>query len=89
MIKKYSKDVVIYRGWDPVGKFLKCMNREVQNCQEVIKNHFNKPLKMSEEDERKFKKATHCHICQKHTGLMTVLMKNLVNIVVLLIKNAI
>ena len=63
--KEYSKDVVIYRGSDPVGEFLKCMNEEVQHCQEVIKNHFNKPLKMSGEDERNFRKATHCHICQK------------------------
>ena len=63
--KKYAKDLVIYRGEDPIGEFLKCMTREVQNCQEVIKNHFNKPLKMSERDERNFKKATHGHICQK------------------------
>ena len=34
--KKYSGDLVIYRGEDPIGEFLKCMNREVQNCQEVI-----------------------------------------------------
>ena len=39
--KNYSKDVVIYRGKDPIGEFLKCMQEEVQNCQEVIKNHFN------------------------------------------------
>ena len=63
--KKYSKDVVIYRGSDPVGEFLKCMNREVQNCQKVIGENFNKPLKMSREDEINFRKATHCHICQK------------------------
>ena len=76
--KEHSKDVVIYRVSDPVGEFLKCMNEEVQNCQEVLKNHFNKPLKMSGEDERNFRKATHCHICQKkNTGLMTDLMKNL------------
>ena len=63
--KKYSKDFVIYRGEDPIGKFLKCMNKEVKNCQKVIKNHFKKTLKMSEGDERNFKKATRCHICKK------------------------
>ena len=41
--KNYSKDLVIYRGEDPIGEFLKCIQGEVQNCQEVIKNHFNKP----------------------------------------------
>ena len=63
--KEYSKDYVIYRGEDPIGEFLKCMQGDVQNCQEVIKNHFNKSLKMSEEDQRNFRKATRCHICQK------------------------
>ena len=60
--KNYSKDLVIYREEDPEGEFLKCMQEEVQNCQEVIKNHFNKPLKMSQRDESNFKKATRCHI---------------------------
>ena len=63
--RKYSKYLIIYREEDPVGEFLKCMQEEVQNCQEVIKNHFNKPLKMSRRDESNFKKATRCHICQK------------------------
>ena len=63
--KKYSKDVVIYRGIDPVGEFIKCMTREVQNCQKVIRENFNRPLIMSEEDEINFEKATHCHICEK------------------------
>ena len=59
--KKYSKDVVIYRGQDPIGEFLNCVFKEVQNCQKVIEDNFNKPLKMSEVDEINFKKATHCH----------------------------
>ena len=63
--KNYSKDLVIYRAEDPVGEFLKSMFTEVQNCQEVIKNHFNKALKMSQRDESNFRKATRCHICQK------------------------
>ena len=54
--KKYSKDFEIYRGEDPIGKFLKCMNEEVKNCQEVIKNHFNKPLKMTVREEAVLKK---------------------------------
>ena len=81
--KEYSKDLVIYRGEDPTGDFLKCMQGEVQNCQEVIKNHFNKPLKMYEEDQRNFRKATRCHICQKNMEIMTVQMKNLLEITVM------
>ena len=50
---------------DPIAEFLKCMTREVQNCKGVIRDNFNKPLKMSEDDEINFKNATHCHICEK------------------------
>ena len=38
---------------------------EVENCQDIIKNNFNKPLKMTSKDECNFKKATRCHICNK------------------------
>ena len=30
-----------------------------------MKKHFNKPLRMTEENEQEFKKATTCHICDK------------------------
>ena len=63
--KKYLKDIVIYRGQDPIGEVLKCMFREVQNCQKVIRDNFNKPLKMSKKDKINLEKATHCHICEK------------------------
>ena len=63
--EKYSGDVVIYRGEDCIKKFMKCMFEEVENCQEIIRENFNKPLKMTKEDEEAFKKATHCHICEK------------------------
>ena len=63
--KEYSGDLVIYRGEDPIGEFLKCMQVEVKNCQDVIKDHFKKPLKMSRRDESNFRKATRCHICRE------------------------
>ena len=40
------------------------MFEEVQNCQKIIRENFNK-LQMTKEDEEAFKKATHCHICEK------------------------
>ena len=61
----YSGDVVIYRGEDSIKKFMKYMFDEVKNCQKIIRDNFNKPLKMTGEDEKAFKKATHCHICEK------------------------
>ena len=63
--QKYSRDVVIYRGQDCIEKFMKCMFDEVQNCQKIIRENFNKTLRMTKEDEEAFRKATHCHICEK------------------------
>ena len=63
--KKYSGDVVIYRGEDCIERFMKCMFEEVKNCQSIIRDNFNKPLIMTEEDDKAFKEATHCHICEK------------------------
>ena len=62
---RYSGDVVIYRGEDCIQKFMKCMFEEVKNCQSIIRDNFNKPLKMTKKDEKAFKMATHCHICEK------------------------
>ena len=62
---RYSGDVVIYRGEDCIQKFMKCMFEEVKNCQSIIRDNFNKPLKMTNEDEESLQKATHCHICEK------------------------
>ena len=73
------------------------MNEEVQNCRGVVRDNFQKPLKMSQRDESNFKKATRCHICQKkyrdndgpNEEPVEITAMLLVNIVVQLIKNAI
>ena len=61
-----SKPIQIYRGENAVYKFMENMLKEVNWCKSIIKNHFNKPLKMTEENEIDFKKAIKCHICDKH-----------------------
>ena len=66
--QKYSRDLVIYRGEDCIQKFIKCMFEEVKNCQEVIREHFNKPIKMTRGDKSNFKNAKRCHICKKKYG---------------------
>ena len=38
---------------------------EVKYCKNVMKNKFNKPLKMIDEDEVNIKKADSCHMCNK------------------------
>ena len=41
------------------------MFEELKNCQKVIGENFNKPLKMKKRNEKEFQKATHCHICER------------------------
>ena len=62
---KYSKPVQIYRGENAVHKFMENMLEEVDWCKSIMKKHFNKPLKMTEENEIDFQKATKCHICDQ------------------------
>ena len=60
---KFSKSVTTYRGEKAVYKFMEKMIEEVKYCKNTMKKEFNKPLKMTEEDEEKFQKAKECHIC--------------------------
>ena len=62
---KYSKPLIIYRGEKAVYGFLEDMLKEVKYCKKVIKKEFNKPLKMTKDDENKFEKAEECYICNK------------------------
>ncbi|XP_068704482.1 uncharacterized protein [Montipora foliosa] len=62
---KYTKPVQIYRGEKAVYKFMEKMLEEVKYCKNVMKKYFDKPLKMTKDDEDKFQKADKCHICEK------------------------
>ena len=62
---KYSKPIQIYRGEKAVYKFMEKMLEEVKYCKKVMKTSFNKPMKLTKDDEEEFKKATECHICDK------------------------
>ena len=61
--EKYSKPLNIYRGEKAVYKFLEKMLNEVEYCKDIIKREFNKPLKMTDDDELSFKLEEKCHIC--------------------------
>ena len=60
---KYSKDICIYRGENAVHKFLEQMLEEVNYCKDIVKKEFNKPLKMTDDDELSFRIEDKCHIC--------------------------
>ena len=62
---KYTKPIQIYRGENAVYKFMEVMLDEVNYCKEVMRRNFNKPLKMTKDDEEEFQKAKECHICNK------------------------
>ena len=62
---KYSKPAKTYRGEKAVYKFMEAMLEEVKYCKKVMKKEFNKPLRMTKDDEEKFQKAEECHICIK------------------------
>ena len=61
----HTKPLKLYRGQHAVYKFLEGMLQEVDYCKKIIRLHFNKPLKMTKDDELDFKNATKCHICKK------------------------
>ena len=62
---KYSKPIQMYWGENAVYKFMEKMLEEVEYCKGIVKKRFNKPLKMTENDELCFKLMDKCHICNK------------------------
>ena len=62
---KYSKDTVLYRGKNAVCKFIQSIFREYSYCKSVMKNHFNKNLVRTTEENKKFERSNICWICNK------------------------
>ena len=62
---KYTKPLQIYRGEKAVYKFMEAMLEEVKYCKNVMKKDFNRPLRMTKDNEKEFQKADKCHICDK------------------------
>ena len=63
--QRYSKPVEIYRGEDCIQKFIIKMLSEVEDCQRIVREQFQKPLVMTDENERDFQNSTKCHICAR------------------------
>ena len=62
---KYSQPLKIYRGEKAVYTFREYLLDEVKYCKKIMNKEFNKALKMTKEDVKKFQKAEECHICDK------------------------
>ena len=65
--KQYSRDLEIYRGEDCINKFIKSIFVEVKNCQDVIRDNFNKPLKMTARDSAILKRLLVAIFVKKDT----------------------
>ena len=61
---KFSKPTKIYRGEMTIHKFMKDMLDEVKYCKKIAKDHFTKPIEMTNEDKESFRLAKKCHICK-------------------------
>ena len=61
--KVVCKPVQIYRGENAVYEFMEKMLGEVKYCKNIMKKEFNKPLKMTDDDELCFKLSDKCYIC--------------------------
>ena len=62
---KLSKRSKIYRGKGAVYKFMENMLEEVEYCKRMVKRHFNKNLKMTDEDMDDINRSNKCYICNE------------------------
>ena len=62
---KFSKPIVVYRGKNAAYKFIKAIFQEHKHCKKIMKEHFNKNLVMTEEEEHLFQQSNNCWICKK------------------------
>ena len=66
---KFSKSTKIYRGEMAIHKFMNDMLDEVKYCKKIAKDHFTKPIEMTNEDKESFRSAKECHICKIPYGV--------------------
>ena len=62
---RFSKLIVVYRSKNAAYEFIKAILEEYKYCKKIMKEHFNKNLIMSEEEEYLFQQSNSCWICKK------------------------
>ena len=62
---RFSKSIVVFRGKNAAYEFIKAILEEYKYCKKIVKEHFNKNLIMSEEEEYLFHQINSCWICEK------------------------
>ena len=62
---KYCKSIVVYRGVNAAYEFIRSILKEHKYCKKIMKDHFNKNLVMTEEEEHLFQQSNNFWICKK------------------------
>ena len=62
---RFSKSIVVYRDKNAADEFIKAILEEYKYCKKIMKEHFNKNLVMTEEEEHLFQQSNSCWICKK------------------------
>ena len=62
---KFSKSIVVFREKNAAYEFIKETFQEHKYCKKIMKEHFNKNLVMTEEEEHLFQESNSCWICKK------------------------
>ena len=61
----YSGEYKSYIGKDAARNFIQAVLYEAKICNRITKTQFNKPMKLTEEEEEEYQNADYCHICTK------------------------
>ncbi|CAB3980476.1 Hypothetical predicted protein [Paramuricea clavata] len=59
----HSGEYISYVGRDATRNFIQAVLNEARTCNKIMKGEFNKPMKLTEEEE--YQNADYCHICEK------------------------
>ena len=62
---RFSKAIVVYRGENAAYEFIKAVLKEYKYCKKIVKEHFNKNVIMSKEEEYLLQQINNCWICKK------------------------
>ena len=67
-------DQISNLGENDVYNFINNMIEERKYCNEVLKNHFNKGLAMTREENENFENSSKCWICDNETIIMLIIL---------------
>ena len=62
---RFSKSIVVFKGKNAAYEFIKAILEECKYCKKIMKEHFNKNLVMTEEEEHLFQESNNCWIWKK------------------------